>query len=87
MARDLQGPLLDFDACGPLQSPGIRSGERIKYVHGDVKDRMGLGAVLVRPDGVVAWACNDQPDVEQAAQAAAHWFAPPNDAHQHVEIF
>ncbi|EFG78449.1 FAD binding domain protein [Mycobacterium parascrofulaceum ATCC BAA-614] len=80
LLHDGKGLLLDFDAHAPLQSLGAEFGERINYVHTEVKDRLGLGAVLVRPDGVVAWACNDRPHLEQAAHAAALWFTPTNNA-------
>jgi hypothetical protein len=49
-------PVLDFDARAPLQALGSRWSDRITYVAGDAKDRLGLSAVLVRPDGFVAWA-------------------------------
>ncbi|MGB8405433.1 MAG: hypothetical protein WCE30_15330 [Mycobacterium sp.] len=39
-----------------------------QYVGREAKDCLGLGAVLVRPDGVVAWACDGQLDV------AGSWF-------------
>jgi hypothetical protein len=39
-----------------------------------------LSAVLVRPDGVVAWANEAAPDLEEAAQAAARWFGEPHEA-------
>ena len=48
--------------------------DRITYVAADVKDRLGLSAVLVRPDGIVAWACDGAVDAEEAARAAARWF-------------
>ena len=38
------------------------------------KDRLGLGAVLVRPDGFIAWAGEATPDREEAEQAASRWF-------------
>jgi hypothetical protein len=41
---------------------------------------VGLSAVLVRPDGVVAWASEAAPNHEQAAQAASRWFGEPGQA-------
>jgi len=35
---------------------------------------LGLSALLVRPDGVVAWASDTTPDLEDAAQATSRWF-------------
>ncbi len=74
---DGRGLLLDFDARPPLQTLVGRWGARITYVASDVKDRLGLSAVLVRPDGYVAWAGDVVPNHENAGQAAARWFGDP----------
>jgi len=74
-----KGLLLDFDALASLQALAGRWGDRIAYVAGDAKDRLGLSAVLVRPDGVVAWASDGAPDLREAAQAAARWFGEPGE--------
>jgi len=34
--------------------------------------------MLVRPDGIVAWACNDGPDHDAATRAAWQWFGEPD---------
>ncbi|QKC95888.1 FAD-dependent monooxygenase [Mesorhizobium sp. NZP2298] len=72
--RSGQGLLLDFDAHPALQALASRWGGRITYVAEDARERMGLSALLVRPDGFVAWAADGEPDPEQAAQAASRWF-------------
>ena len=69
-----RGLLLDFDARAPLRALAGRWGDRIAYVASDAKDRLGLSAVLVRPDGVVAWIAEGAPDLEDAARAASRWF-------------
>ncbi|MFL5009008.1 FAD-dependent monooxygenase [Rhizobium sp.] len=71
--REGKGLLLDFDAGAPLQALAGRW-NGITYVAGDARDRMGLSALLVRPDGFVAWAGEAVPDIEEAAQAASRWF-------------
>ncbi|WP_368666216.1 MULTISPECIES: hypothetical protein [Corallococcus] len=43
--------------------------------HG-VRNRLGLSAVLVRPDGFVAWASDTTPSPEELTRAAARWFTP-----------
>jgi 2-polyprenyl-6-methoxyphenol hydroxylase-like FAD-dependent oxidoreductase len=65
--RDGSGALVDFDAkLAPL--------EGTKHVALDAKDRLGLTALLVRPDGFVAWASDTTPDRDDLARAAARWF-------------
>lgn len=75
LLRDGNAVLLDFEGHAPLQALATRGGERIRYVADAAQDRPGLSAVLVRPDGVVAWACDGHPDVADANAAAARWFA------------
>lgn len=72
--RNGQGLLLDFDTSPALQALASRWSGRITYVAGNAQERLGLSAVLVRPDGFVAWAADGEPDLEGVAQAAARWF-------------
>lgn len=76
--RHGHGLLLDFDSRAPLQALANRWRGRITYVASDSADRLGLSAVLVRPDGVVAWAADADPDLEAAAAAASRWFGEPS---------
>ena len=39
-----------------------------------------MSAVLVRPDGFVAWASDDVPEYEELAQAASRWFGESTQA-------
>jgi hypothetical protein len=80
LLRNGKGLLLDFDASAPLQALAGRWRHRIAYVAGDAKHRLGLSAVLVRPDGFVAWACDAAPNHEEAAEAASRWFGAPEEA-------
>lgn len=73
------GLLLDFDARASLRTLASRWGDRITYVARDAKDRLGLSAVLVRPDGFVAWVSEAAPSSEEAGQAASRWFGEPTD--------
>ena len=77
-----RGLFLDFDPRAPLQALASHLSGRITYVAGDTKDRLGLSAVLVRPDGFVAWASEVAPDNEEASQAASRWFGEPEEAHE-----
>jgi 2-polyprenyl-6-methoxyphenol hydroxylase-like FAD-dependent oxidoreductase len=78
LLRTGQGLLLDFGARSSLQALASRWSGRITYVASDARDRLGLIALLVRPDGIVAWASEDAHDHEDASQAAARWFGEPD---------
>lgn len=73
-----QGVALDFTTDRALQGAARRWAGRIRYAAGSVRNSLGLAAVLVRPDGVVAWA-TDTPDRDAFGQAAAQWFATPEN--------
>lgn len=49
---------------------------RIRCIQQPVVDALGLAAVLVRPDGVVAWASDGAGDTDGLAAAATRWFGP-----------
>ncbi|WP_342711906.1 FAD-dependent monooxygenase [Bradyrhizobium sp. B124] len=80
LLRDGRGLLLDFEPRSPLRALAERWCGRISYLTSDALDRLGLNAVLVRPDGFVAWATDIEPDLEETAQAAARWFGEPDAA-------
>jgi 2-polyprenyl-6-methoxyphenol hydroxylase-like FAD-dependent oxidoreductase len=71
------GLLLDFDARPALQALASRWSGGIAYVASEARDRLGLSAVLVRPDGFVAWAGEASPNHDETAQAASRWFGEP----------
>lgn len=72
--RDGNGLLLDFGRPASLTSLDGHWGDRVLYIADDVKERLGLSAVLVRPDGFVAWASDTAPDPEEVKRVAARWF-------------
>ena len=74
-----EGVLLDFEAGGPLRASACRWGDRIRHVAGGADVRFGLKALLVRPDGVVAWAGDAVKGVVGLDEAAARWFGEPSD--------
>jgi hypothetical protein len=80
LLRNGKGLLLDFDARAPFQALASRWNGRITYVATDAKDRLGLCAVLVRPDGFVGWAADAVPNLEEAAPAASRWFGETEEA-------
>jgi 2-polyprenyl-6-methoxyphenol hydroxylase-like FAD-dependent oxidoreductase len=69
------GVLLDFDRQASLEALDGLWGDQVKYVARDAKDRLGLRALLVRPDGFVAWASDTAPSPEEVTRAAARWFS------------
>ncbi|MFD8686579.1 FAD-dependent oxidoreductase [Streptomyces sp. NPDC059651] len=71
------GVVLDF-GDGHALEPSARSWkDRIRYVSGPPRDALGLTALLIRPDGVVAWADEHAPDLVTFERAAARWFGGP----------
>lgn len=75
LMRDGLGILLDFSGNDSLKSLAEDYAGRITYISGHAKEQLGLSAVLIRPDGFVAWAASSDTDIEEAKQAAAQWFA------------
>lgn len=74
LMRDGQGMLLDFEGNASLKSWASENGGRIKYVSGRAKEPLGLSAVLIRSDGIIAWASGNGPDCNDLGKAAARWF-------------
>lgn len=74
LLREGKGLLVNFGADASLETLAGRWNGRIAYVTGDTMDRLGLSALLVRPDGIVAWAAQSIPDEEEIAKAATRWF-------------
>ena len=73
--HDGRGILLDFDMNASLETLTSEYGDRMKYVSGRAKEQLGLSAVLIRPDGIVAWASDSRPDEQSIRRAADLWFA------------
>lgn len=75
LMRDGRGMLLVFDGNVSLKTLASEYGDRLKYVACRAKELLGLSAVLIRPDGFVAWASESAPNEQSIRQAAALWFA------------
>jgi hypothetical protein len=73
LMHDGQAMLLDFESDASLKSLTSEYGDRIKYVSVRAKDQLGLSVALIRPDGIIAWASDDNPDYSELQNAAAHW--------------
>ena len=75
--REGKGVLVDFDGAPTLRGAVAGWGERIVHVARGATDRLGLAALLVRPDGVVAWASDEPPSCDAALPALTRWFGAP----------
>lgn len=75
LLQDGQGMLLDFDRNASLKTLASEYNNRMKFVSGRAKEQFGLSAVLIRPDGIVAWASESEPNGESIREAVARWFA------------
>jgi 2-polyprenyl-6-methoxyphenol hydroxylase-like FAD-dependent oxidoreductase len=69
-----QAMLLDFDTNASLQALAGKYGAGIRYVAGRARQQLGLSALLIRPDGIVAWAAGERPDPAAAQAAAARFY-------------
>jgi 2-polyprenyl-6-methoxyphenol hydroxylase-like FAD-dependent oxidoreductase len=79
LMHDGQAILLDFDGNASLKTLASEFGVRIKYVSSRAKEQLGLSAVLIRPDGIIAWASNNDPDYSEFQKAAARWLVFSRD--------
>ncbi|MGW4523982.1 FAD-dependent oxidoreductase [Amycolatopsis sp. NPDC004378] len=74
LMRDGRGAVLDFSAGRHLRDSAAAWECELRYAAGTAENDLGLGAVLVRPDGVVAWAGEHVPDRGSFERAARRWF-------------
>jgi 2-polyprenyl-6-methoxyphenol hydroxylase-like FAD-dependent oxidoreductase len=74
LLHDGKGLLLDFTEVRELHTLGQTRKERLKYASTKAKDNKGLTAILVRPDGFVAWATESKPDAIAAEESVKRWF-------------
>ncbi len=73
LLHDGKGLLLNFSEATELHRLGQTRKDRLKYIFTKVKDDQGLTAVLIRPDGFVAWATASEPDPVAAEESVARW--------------
>ncbi|MCK9684346.1 FAD-dependent monooxygenase [Scleromatobacter humisilvae] len=75
--REGRGVLVDLAGSQRLRQAAARWGERVRVVGGGVGKALGLAALLVRPDGVVAWASDDDAaSTSELEGALTRWFGP-----------
>jgi len=69
-----RGLLVDFANEASLAKPGLRWAPQVDFASIRVRDTLGFSALLVRPDGVVAWVAQGPPELGAAAAALSRWF-------------
>lgn len=74
LLHDGKGLLLDFAENKELCALSQERKDRLKCVSSRPKDSKGLTAMLVRPDGFVAWVAESKPDVSAAEKSIERWF-------------
>lgn len=77
LMQDGRGVVLDFSTDRRLRDSATGRESRLRYAAGAAKNDLGLGAVLVRPDGIVAWAGDRDFDRKAFERAANQWFGTP----------
>jgi 2-polyprenyl-6-methoxyphenol hydroxylase-like FAD-dependent oxidoreductase len=78
LLRDGRGLLLDFTANESLKALCEGRQDRLWYLSSRAKDEKGLAALLVRPDGFVAWATDEKLETASAEQSVKRWFGDAN---------
>jgi 2-polyprenyl-6-methoxyphenol hydroxylase-like FAD-dependent oxidoreductase len=74
LLQDGRGLLLNFTASESLQGLCDGRQDRLRYVASHAKDEKGLAALLVRPDGFVAWAIDAGSGITGAEESVRRWF-------------
>src|ERR1700744_6121265 len=74
LLHDGRGLLLDFTANKSLETLCSKRQDRLRYVASHAKDQKSLVALLIRPDGFVAWATDGGVDIAAVEQSARRWF-------------
>jgi hypothetical protein len=69
-----KGLMLDLTEDKKLHNLAQRWPNRINYASTPVKDSKGLTALLIRPDGFVAWLAESEPNLTTAEQSIQRWF-------------
>lgn len=78
--HDGRGLLLDFAENEDLAACADKWKDRLKYLAAQAKDSKGLTAVLVRPDGFVAWVAETHAEPSSLETSSERWFGLPSSA-------
>lgn len=64
--------LLDFNENNSLKT--LAESYNIRYISAQAKHQLGLNTLLIRPDGIIAWASETTPDCDELPKALSRWF-------------
>jgi 2-polyprenyl-6-methoxyphenol hydroxylase-like FAD-dependent oxidoreductase len=78
LIRTGRGIVLDFSGRQTLRDAVDGWEGRIDYLTGPARNDLGFDALLIRPDGIVAWASAGAPDMDMFVRAATRWFGRPD---------
>jgi hypothetical protein len=71
---DGRGLLLDFIGNVLLKNWATDYSNQLTYGAVNTENQMGLSSLLIRPDGIVAWATDGDPDINELQTMADKWF-------------
>lgn len=74
LMRSGEAILLDFARNHSLQTLAEKYAGQIHYIARKSEEALDLSALLIRPDGIVAWASATDPDCDALQKAADRWF-------------
>ena len=77
LLHDGTGLLLDFAANKELSTLSRKWAGRVKYVAARPKNSKDLTALLIRPDGFVAWATDSDPNLTTLEETMQRWSGNP----------
>ena len=78
--HDGRGLLLNLGEANGLDTLAQTRNDRLKYISAKAKDSKNITALLVRPDGFVAWATESEPDLTAVEQSIERWFGAPHNS-------
>ncbi|KAG6055212.1 hypothetical protein E4U17_003120 [Claviceps sp. LM77 group G4] len=71
---------VDFSSSQLLEEATDLVQNRVGYLSCFVKDRLGMNAMLLRPDGVVAWVAEDEVKIDSWKLALSQWMILSGEA-------
>jgi 2-polyprenyl-6-methoxyphenol hydroxylase-like FAD-dependent oxidoreductase len=67
--------LLDFTSNDSLEKIAREYSKQIKYVSTNAKEQLGFKALLIRPDGILAWSASDVIEVDALKHVIGKWLS------------